>query len=75
MAISFAIVVLWIGVLLITQLTPILLESLGGALTFLIFMVNAVFLLVFTLKMIPETKGKSLEEIELGWKNIYRKKG
>src|SRR5258706_5077314 len=33
-AMSFATVVLWIGVVLITQLTPVMLGSLGGAFTF-----------------------------------------
>jgi MFS transporter, SP family, arabinose:H+ symporter len=71
-AMSFATVTLWVGVLLITQLTPILLESIGGAFTFLIFMVNAVILLLFTKSIIPETKGKTLEEIELGWKDYQQ---
>lgn len=66
-AMSFAVLMLWIGVVLITQLTPILLEEAGGAVTFWIFGVNAVLLLIFTYKMIPETKGKTLEEIEKYW--------
>ncbi len=70
LAMSFAVVVLWLGVVLITQLTPVLLESIGGAYTFWIFMVNAIVLLVFTYKMIPETKGKTLEEIERSWHSI-----
>lgn len=67
-AMSFAILTLWIGVVLITQFTPILLSEVGGAGTFFIFGVNAIFLLIFTYKMIPETKGKTLEEIEKYWK-------
>jgi SP family arabinose:H+ symporter-like MFS transporter len=66
-AMSFATVVLWVGVLLITQLTPVMLEKLGGARTFFLFMVNAVILLVFTWKKIPETRQRSLEEIEKSW--------
>lgn len=69
-AMSFCTVVLWIGVLLITQLTPIFLEKLGGAFTFWLFMVNAIMLLIFTWKVIPETKQRTLEEIELSWKKI-----
>lgn len=69
-AMSFCTVVLWIGVLLITQLTPIFLEELGGAFTFWVFMVNAVILLLFTWKFIPETKQRTLEEIELSWKKV-----
>ncbi|MFT6866261.1 MAG: SP family arabinose:H+ symporter-like MFS transporter [Cyclobacteriaceae bacterium] len=67
-AMSFAVLTLWIGVVLITQLTPVLLTGVGGATTFWIFGANAVFLLIFTYKMIPETKGKTLEEIERSWK-------
>ncbi len=67
-AMSFATLILWIGVVLITQLTPMLLESVGGAFTFWIFMVNAVILVIFTWLKIPETKNRTLEEIERSWK-------
>jgi len=66
-AMSFATVVLWVGVLLITQLTPVMLEKLGGAKTFLLFMVNAIILLLFTWKRIPETRQRTLEDIERSW--------
>ncbi|HVW60981.1 MAG TPA: sugar porter family MFS transporter [Puia sp.] len=66
-AMSFATVILWVGVLLITQLTPVLLENLGGAFTFWIFMINAIILLLFTWKKIPETRQRTLEEIEKSW--------
>lgn len=67
-AMSVAILSLWIGVYLISQFFPVLLKNFGGAFTFWLFMVNAIILFIFTLKMIPETKGKTLEEIELSWK-------
>ena len=67
-AMSFATVVLWIGVVLITQLTPLMLKFIGGAITFWIFMINAIILLIFTWKVIPETRQRTLEEIELSWK-------
>lgn len=67
LAMSFATLTLWIGVVLITQLTPMLLDGVGGAVTFWIFGANAIFLLIFTFKMIPETMGKTLEEIEKYW--------
>ncbi|MBC9797936.1 sugar porter family MFS transporter [Sinomicrobium weinanense] len=66
-AMSFCTLVLWIGVILITQLTPVMLDVLGGASTFWIFMCNAVILLLFTLKYVPETRGRSLEQIERSW--------
>jgi len=67
LAMSFATMTLWLGVVAITQFTPIMLEKLGGAYTFWIFMANAVFLLVFVYKRVPETKGRTLEEIEKSW--------
>lgn len=67
-AVSIATLVLWIGVLAVTQFTPVLLNGIGGAFTFWLFAFNAVILFVFTLKWIPETKGRSLEEIEQDWK-------
>ena len=69
-AMSFCTVVLWIGVVLVTQLTPMLLENIGGAFTFWLFTANALFLLVFTWKMIPETKQRTLEEIEQSWESL-----
>tara|TARA_R110000868_G_scaffold76774_5_gene220522 strand:- start:5471 stop:6844 length:1374 start_codon:yes stop_codon:yes gene_type:complete len=69
MAMSFATMTLWLGVVAITQFTPIMLDNLGGAYTFWIFMANAVFLLVFVYKRVPETKGRTLEEIEKSWNN------
>ena len=67
-AMSFSIVMLWIGVVLITQFFPVLLERVGGAFTFWIFMINAVILLWFIIRYVPETKQKTLEEIEKSWK-------
>ncbi len=68
-AMSFCIVLLWLAVVLITQMTPVLLESVGGAVTFWIFMVNAIILVWFVTRFVPETKQKTLEEIERSWKN------
>ncbi|MCF0041474.1 sugar porter family MFS transporter [Dyadobacter fanqingshengii] len=66
-AMSLATLVLWIGVVAITQLTPYFLGTFGGATTFWIFMVNAVIIWIFTIKKIPETKNRTLEEIERSW--------
>ncbi len=68
-AMSLAVLVLWIAVYMVTQFFPILLESIGGAFTFWLFMVNTIILFVFVLKVVPETKGKTLEEIEKSWKH------
>ena len=67
-AMSFCTLVLWIGVLFITQFTPMLLENIGGAFTFWIFLLNAIILVIFIWKRVPETKQRTLEEIEQSWK-------
>ncbi|CAN5606137.1 arabinose-proton symporter AraE [soil metagenome] len=66
-AMSIAVLILWVSVYLVTQFFPILLESIGGAFTFWIFMINAIILVLFVWKVVPETKGKTLEEIEKSW--------
>jgi SP family arabinose:H+ symporter-like MFS transporter len=68
-AMSFCTLVLWIGVIFITQFTPMLLEKAGGAVTFWIFFVNAVILFFFVWHKVPETKQRTLEEIEQSWKH------
>ncbi|RLD22441.1 MAG: arabinose-proton symporter [Bacteroidetes bacterium] len=68
LAMSFCIVLLWLAVVLITQMTPVLLDHVGGAMTFWIFMVNAIILVFFVWKFVPETKQKTLEEIEHSWR-------
>ncbi len=68
-AMSFCTIVLWIGVVCITQFTPVLLENIGGAFTFWVFLLNAIILLIFILKKVPETKQRTLEEIEQSWKH------
>ena len=64
---SIATLSLWIAVYVVTQLFPILLESMGPAFTFWIFAAMALIGILFTYSKVPETKGKSLEEIEKEW--------
>ncbi len=66
-AMSICIFALWTSVFLVSQLFPILLESIGSAFTFWIFMLMALFSFIFVWKYLPETKGKTLEEIEKSW--------
>ena len=49
----------------VQQVFPWELSHLGPAGTFLIFGIFATLALIFTIKFIPETKGKTLEEIEV----------
>ena len=71
-AMSIAGFALWIGTYLIGQLTPILLGwSQAG--TFFIFAVMCVPYMLIMWKVIPETTGKTLEEIESYWVNRNKK--
>lgn len=54
----------WFMAALITFLFPLFAEEAGGGNTFLFFAVMMVFQLVFVWKLMPETKGQSLEQIE-----------
>lgn len=73
-AMSLATLSLWVGNFLVGQLTPLMLEGLGSSWTFWIFALCCSPALWITWKIIPETKGRSLEEIEEYWKTSYQKK-
>lgn len=61
---SVAIVSLWIACTLVTIAFPIMLERLSGGVTFLIFAIICLGSLIFVWRFVPETKGKTLEELE-----------
>ncbi len=61
---SIAIVSLWIACTIVSIAFPIMLEKLSGGITFLIFALICMANLVYVLKYVPETKGKTLEELE-----------
>ncbi|MCK9641242.1 MAG: sugar porter family MFS transporter [Prolixibacteraceae bacterium] len=61
---SVAIVSLWIACTIVTIVFPIMLEKLSGGITFLIFALICLANLLYVLKYVPETKGKTLEELE-----------
>jgi SP family arabinose:H+ symporter-like MFS transporter len=63
-AMSIAIIALWLANFLLILIFPVMLKKLGGAFSFLFFDVMCIFLLLFAIYKLPETKGKSLEEIE-----------
>jgi MFS transporter, SP family, arabinose:H+ symporter len=54
----------WFMAALITFIFPYFTEKLGESRTFLFFAIMMVFQLLFVWKVMPETKGKSLEDIE-----------
>ncbi|WP_436854578.1 sugar porter family MFS transporter [Staphylococcus caeli] len=59
-----AALVLSIGSLLVAQFFPVLTEVLSVEQVFLIFAIIGICALVFVIKYLPETRGRSLEEIE-----------
>lgn len=67
LAMSIAGFSLWIGTYLIGQLTPWMLEVLSPAGTFFFFAAMCVPYILIVWRLMPETAGKSLEDIERFW--------
>lgn len=65
-AMSIATVCLWAANFAVTQLFPLMLERLQGS-VFFVYAVLCAVAFVFVALFVPETKGRSLEEIERGW--------
>lgn len=63
-ALSFSTCISWICTFLTVQFSPWILNALGGAALFGIFGLFSLAAFLFVWKYIPETKGKSLEQIE-----------
>jgi sugar porter (SP) family MFS transporter len=68
-AVSIATVALWIACYAVSQTFPMLVDRFGSAITFWLYAASCFVFLVFLLLMLPETRGKSLEEIEKSWQN------
>lgn len=66
-AMAISIMVMWIADTIVNQLTPILLKTIGTAATFWTFAAFCVIAFFTVYKLLPETKGKSLEQIEAEW--------
>ncbi|KRK41029.1 sugar porter family MFS transporter [Loigolactobacillus bifermentans] len=56
---------LWLSNFLVGYVFPILLAHIGMTFTFLVFVIFNLLSFIFTLKYAPETRGKSLEQIQL----------
>jgi len=67
-AMAISIMTMWIADAMVGQVTPIALRTVGTAPTFWFFSFFCVVGFFFVLKFLPETKGKSLEEIQRFWK-------
>lgn len=67
LAMSIAGLSLWLGTYLIGQLTPWLLDNLSPGGTFFLFAAMCVPYMLIVWKLVPETTGRSLEDIERHW--------
>jgi SP family arabinose:H+ symporter-like MFS transporter len=63
-ALSICIMTMWVSDWLVNLLFPVLRDGLGIAVTFFIFSFFCVLSFFYAKKYLPETKGKSLEELE-----------
>ena len=77
-AMSIAVAVQWAANYLVSQSFPIVAESevntegvWNGSLPYFIFMAFILIIIWFVHKMMPETKGRTLEEIEKVWEERY----
>jgi MFS family permease len=63
-AMSVSVFALWVGCFTLTYSFPLLNQSLGPAGTFFIYAVICLFGFFYVKSHLPETKGKTLEQIE-----------
>lgn len=66
-AMGVAVLLLWGADYVVSQTFPMLKEGIGAGSTFYIYAICCFLGLVFTILMVPETKGRTLEEIEQSW--------
>ena len=66
-AMSVASVTIWIFDLLVSVTFLSLIDAVGAKFSFWIYAVACVAAFVFSYRLIPETKGRTLEEIEASW--------
>lgn len=69
-ALSFSSMAMFLTSYFVTQFFPIMLAKIGAPITFLVFSIFCILMGLFAHKMLPETTGKSLEQIESDFKEI-----
>ncbi|MBN2024105.1 MAG: sugar porter family MFS transporter [Pirellulales bacterium] len=67
-AMSVAIFALWVACFAVSQMVPWMFRNMGGAGTFGTYAIMCVVTFVFVALFVPETKGRTLEEIERSWR-------
>ena len=65
---AISIMSMWVADTIVNYLTPIMLKNIGAAGTFWVFASFCAIAFITVYKLLPETKGKSLEQIEAEWK-------
>jgi SP family arabinose:H+ symporter-like MFS transporter len=66
-AMAVATVSLWVACFAVSQSVPPMFKHLGQAATFWTYALMCAVSFVFVMRFVPETKGKTLEEIERSW--------
>jgi SP family arabinose:H+ symporter-like MFS transporter len=66
-AMSLATLTLWVACYLVSQTFPMLVERIGAGNSFLVYAAMSLMSLVFIVWLLPETKGRTLEEIQHDW--------
>lgn len=70
-AVAVSTMSLWVANWIVGQFFPILLHGAGASVTFLVFAIFSGFAFYLSWEKIPETKERSLEEIEQFWETKY----
>lgn len=66
-AMSVATVLLWLSCYAVSQSFPMLVERKGLGFTYYLYAAVCIIMVAFVLLAVPETKGRSLEDIEKSW--------
>ena len=61
---SIATVILWVSCFAVSQSFPVLVKRMGLPFTYYVYAAICAVMVVFVAAVVPETKGKTLEEIE-----------
>ena len=69
-AVAISSLAVWTADAILNQLFPIMRDNWGKSMTFYVFAAVLIPQFYFVWKIMPETKGRSLEEIELSWQNV-----
>jgi len=67
-AMSVSTFAIWVACYSVSQTFPTLLKAIGPTYTFLFYAACSAATFLFVMMVVPETKGRSLEEIEKSWR-------